>query len=137
MTNPLDQAKELLKRAKLSSCHRKDSALIDDINAFLRSQKAPEDSGGTREGFLVTTEADGFETVLGGDDVYIVPIETLDLDRREQLESGDWSKILKHGGGFPSIPLQEFIDIADAGGVLRIMIGNCRQQAEEIAKGKS
>jgi len=137
MTNPLDQAKELLKRAKLSACHRKDAALIDDINAFLRSQKAPEDSGGTREGFLVTTESDGFETVLGGDDVYIVPIETLVLDRREQLESGDWSKVLKHGGGFPSIPLQEFIDIADADEELHQMLENCRQQAEEIARGKS
>jgi len=65
--------------------------------------------------FLVTDEGDGFETILHADGIIVVPIETLDKERKEQLDEGDYSKLLKHGGEFPGIYLLEIFEMLEDG----------------------
>jgi hypothetical protein len=86
--------------------------------------------------FLVTTESDGLETILEGMGVLIVPVETLDDDRKEQLEDGDYGKLLKHGGEFPAIYLSEILEALEDCGKLDEMLEACRNTRKRLDETK-
>lgn len=78
------------------------------------------------ERFLVTDEGDGYDTVLEADQILIVPIETLDEERRESLEHGNYEKFFKHGAEFPAIYLSEIFEMLDRDGRLEELLSACR-----------
>jgi hypothetical protein len=98
--------------------------------------KAEKPSPGSGAAYLVTTESDGLETILEGMGVLIVPVETLDGERKEQLEDGDYEKLLKHGGEFPAIYLSEILEALDECGKLDDMLEACRNTRKRLDEAK-
>lgn len=84
--------------------------------------------------FYIVYEGDGCETYLWADDALLVPSETLDDERKEQLEEGDTEKVFKHGGPFPCIRLSVLLDTLEKAGLLETLIEECRETAQEIAQ---
>jgi len=79
------------------------------------------------QGYIVTTESDSCETIMDGEGVIIVPISTLDDERKQALEDGECEKLLKHGGEFPGIYLTELLEILEEEGRLEGILEQCRQ----------
>jgi len=76
--------------------------------------------------FLIADEGDGLDTVFHADSVVVVPIETLDDDRKDQLENGDYEKVLAHGGEFPGIYLSEIFEILEENNLLEGILDACK-----------
>lgn len=76
--------------------------------------------------FYVVTESDGHETFFWDEGAILVPTETLDEDRLEQLRDGETEKVFKHGGSFPCIHLADLIEFARKHGELDKMMNECR-----------
>jgi hypothetical protein len=83
--------------------------------------------------FLIADEGDGFDTIMHADRIVVVPIETLDVVRRDRLEDGDYEKILKHGGEFPGIYLSEIFEILEENNLLEEILSACKLMQARLA----
>jgi len=83
--------------------------------------------------FLITDLGDGCDTVMRADQIVVVPIETLDVVRRDRLEDGDYEKILKHGGEFPGIYLSEIFEILEENNLLEEILSACKLTQARLA----
>jgi len=130
MSNPLEEAKALLKRAAAHVSIDKDMDLYEEIGKFLR--RRPRKEKADLNQYLVTTESDGLETIFHGDGCIIVPIETLDAERKECIEGLDYEKLLNHGGEFPGIYLSEIFEELDKVRMLKPIIDACRETRKRL-----
>lgn len=124
----LEKAIRLLKRA-VDESGGLDPYVECDIEQFLKVHDVPKTFGAA---YMVATESDGLETVFHGDGVVIVPIGTLDNERKKKLEDGDYEKLLSHGGEFPAIYLTEMLEALAESGKLDEMLAACRNTRERL-----
>lgn len=77
------------------------------------------------ESYLISDGSCGWEDVFFSDEAAIIPVKCLDDERIEQMRNGEFEKILKHGGSFPCIYIDELLLKADEAGILEPMIKEC------------
>ena len=71
---------------------------------------------------LISTSDDGFDTILNGEDAVFVPTLLLSQERKMLIEDGDYEKLLRNGGPFAAIYVQDMVDALDEAGLWQPMI---------------
>jgi len=85
------------------------------------------------ERFFLVDASDGCESFFFADDAYLVPYSTLDDERKSDIENGDYSsKLFKHGGDFPAIPVSIVLEYLEENGELAKIIEKCQKEALAI-----
>jgi len=84
------------------------------------------------ERFFIVDDSDCCESFFYADDAYLVPYSTLDDERKSSIEDGEYSKLFKHGGDFPAIPMSDILDYLEETGQLAIILKNCQEKAQSI-----
>jgi hypothetical protein len=69
---------------------------------------------------------------MWADDAVLVPHETLDTERKEQIREQDTEKLFKHGGSFPAIHISDLLELLEKKGLLEDLIEECRAERWDL-----